>query len=128
VAYSVSSPTNTPNMTQRPLPISFAGVQPNTLGGGGGSSRRGQGSGGRAEQQGGVVSTAARASAQASTTGASALHTARATCAAHDTRGSQNALALLGLLLQLSVCKVLAHLLGSLALPLDCDATLAVVL
>lgn len=31
VAYSVNRPTNTPNITQRPLPISLAGVQPNTL-------------------------------------------------------------------------------------------------
>lgn len=31
VAYSVNKPTNTPNITQRPLPISFDSVQPNTL-------------------------------------------------------------------------------------------------
>lgn len=31
VEYSVKRPTNTPNMTQRPLKISFARVQPNTL-------------------------------------------------------------------------------------------------
>lgn len=31
VAYSVSSPTANPNMTQRPLVISFFGVHPKTL-------------------------------------------------------------------------------------------------
>lgn len=31
VAYSVNKPTNTPNITHRPLPISLASVQPNTL-------------------------------------------------------------------------------------------------
>lgn len=31
VAYSVKQPTSRPNITQRPFPISFASVQPNTL-------------------------------------------------------------------------------------------------
>ena len=31
VAYSVIIPTNSPNMTHRPLPISLLVVQPNTL-------------------------------------------------------------------------------------------------